>query len=311
MKKMNKKITIIGAGFVGSSIAFSIVVRNLANEIVLVDLDEIKAKAETLDIVCGLPRFSNTKVRTGSVSDIKDSHIVIICAGRGRLPNESRLDLIHDNFRITKTIAEKINLVSTNAIFIIVSNPVDLITAMYFDCLHIPSERIFGTGCSLDCSRLLAVLSTYLGTSSERINLRIVGEHGDNSIILWDKITVNDLNLESYCLTNNIQWNETIQNDIECQVKQMGAEIISGKGKTQFGISYCVCEIVSSIFGKNPAEWCLSLIDKTKDKTIAYSVPCSFVNGRIVKKDLYLTLQQANKLESTKRSFLGYRKKGC
>lgn len=308
-KMFDKKVSIIGAGFVGSTIAFSLVLKNLVKEVVLIDTDVKKADAESLDILCGVRQENNTTIKSGDYFDIEDSDVIIITAGRGRRPGESRLDLISDNSNIAKEISNNIRRYPTNATFIIVSNPVDLITSMYFDYLNIPKNRIFGTGCSLDCSRLIGILSKLLCVSNQDIDVSIIGEHGDKSIILWEDIKIKDLSLTTFCELNGIDWDDRIKTKIESEVKAMGSSIISGKGKTQFGISSSVCEILESFFKNDNKIWSLSLINQSFEKTIAYSLPCVFTNSSIQEVDFELTSNENKMLTKTIEEFLNYRRK--
>jgi len=305
----DKKVSIIGAGFVGSTIAFSLVLKSLVKEVVLIDTDIKKADAESLDILCGVRQENNTTIKSGDYYDLEDSDVIIITAGRGRKPGESRLDLISDNSNIAKEISKNIRRHSTNAMFIVVSNPVDLITSMYFDYLDVPKKRIFGTGCSLDCSRLIGVLSKLLCVSNQDIYVSIIGEHGDRSIILWEAIKIKGLSLATFCKLNGIDWDDRIKGEIESEVKSMGSNIISGKGKTQFGISSSVCEILESLFKNDNKIWSLSLIDQSFGKTIAYSLPCIFANGSIQEVDFELTSNENRNLTKTIEEFLNYRRK--
>ena len=247
MKKTVKKISIIGAGSVGSSVAFALTLKNLVNNIVLIDTNNQLSQAQVLDIKHGIADFGNVDIKSGTYQDIKDSDIVIITAGRGRNPGETRLDMVVENLKISKTIGENIKKYYNNNKIIVVSNPVDIITYQISKILDINKSLIFGTGCFLDTSRFIASVADYINCNISDVQGFVIGEHGDSQVIVWSQTKIKNILIDEYCKSNNILWNQDIKSQIEDSVTKMGANIISGKGKTHFGIATCVCHIIDII----------------------------------------------------------------
>lgn len=246
----NKKVSIIGTGYVGSGIAYALTLRNLASEIGLIDINQKLANAEMLDIRHGIADIGSTNIFCGDYSDIKDSDLIIITAGRNRRPNETRLDLIEDNIKIANDVAKNIEKYYNGGVVLVVSNPVDIITYSITKRLNLPKGKIFGTGCILDSSRFVNVISDYINLKPEFINALIIGEHGQSQIPLWSRVTVAQTPIETYCNNINLKFGEEEKNIIAQKVQNMGTEIISGKGKTYYGISTCVCHIASAILNR-------------------------------------------------------------
>lgn len=149
----NRKVAIIGAGFVGSSIAYALTIRNLANEIILIDVNETRARGEAMDIQHGIPYMGTSSVRAGNYSDCRNCDLIIITAGRPRRPGETRLDMIADNIGIMKNVVDQIKPYYTHSVIMVVSNPVDIMTHMIDKWMGLPNGVVFGTGCILDTSR--------------------------------------------------------------------------------------------------------------------------------------------------------------
>lgn len=254
MHSTDKKVAIIGMGAVGSGIAYALTIKDIANEIVLIDINEKLVNAEMLDIRHGIPHIGRTKIRCGSYQDIKDSDLIIVTAGKSRNANQTRLDLAFDNIKIADSIATEFEKYYTKGVILIVSNPVDIITHYFTKRLALPQGKIFGTGCILDGSRLVNVLSDYLNLGPEFINISVIGEHGNSQIPVWSHAEAAQIPLEDYCKVSNILFDKKIKEEMEEKVLKMGTEIISGKGKTFYGISTCVCYLADAILNNNPVQ---------------------------------------------------------
>ena len=179
------KITIIGAGSVGATIAYTISAMNLASEIIMIDINQEKAIGEALDIRQGLPFFAPCSIYAGDYSDAKDSDIVVLTSGVARKPGQTRLDLAQVNVNITKSIIPQITKYAPNAKYIIVANPVDILTYVFFKNSGLPTQNIIGSGTILDTARLKARLSQYYNVSQKNVHAYVLGEHGDSSFIPW------------------------------------------------------------------------------------------------------------------------------
>lgn len=248
----NRKVAIIGAGYVGSSIAYALALRDIAREIVLIDINKEKTDGEAKDIRHGLPSMGTADLYAGNYPDCADCDLIIITAGRNRKPGESRLDLTNDNVRIMKSVVDSIKEYYTRGIILIISNPVDILTYKATEWMNLPDGMVFGSGCILDSSRFVRTISDYVGVSTGVINGYVVGEHGDGQVPVWSHVTVGGIPIAEYCENVGLEWNDRIKAEIATKTKVMGAEIISAKGRTHYGIATCVCQIADSILNMRP-----------------------------------------------------------
>lgn len=245
-----RKVAIIGVGFVGASIAYALTIRNLAREIVLIDIDKKKAEGEALDIQHGIPYMGMSAVYAGDYSDARDCDLIIITAGRNRKIGESRNDLVLDNSRIIKNVVESIGPFYTHGVILLVSNPVDLLVSLCDSWMGLPRGRVFGTGCILDSSRFVSSVADYVGLNTEVIKGTVVGEHGDFQIPVWSRLSIAGMPIEEYCNAVNLLWGEKEKEAIANRVRTMGATIIANKGKTHYGIATCVCLIADAVLNQ-------------------------------------------------------------
>ncbi len=243
----NRKVAIIGAGYVGSSIAYALALKEIAREIVLIDVNNERAQGEAMDIRHGIPGMGNADLYAGDYSDCADCDLIIITAGRNRKNGESRLDLAEDNVAILRNVITSIRMHYTSGVVLVISNPVDVLTQKAHEWLELPSGMVFGTGCMLDTSRFVRSIADYTGMSPGVICGYLVGEHGDSQIPVWSRVTVGGISIEDFCASAGIPWNEDVRAQIALKTRTMGAEIIRGKGKTHYGIASCVCHLADVI----------------------------------------------------------------
>lgn len=249
----NRKVAIIGAGFVGSSIAYALTIRNLANDIILIDVNEKRAMGEAMDIQHGIPYMGRSSVRAGDYSDCKNCDLIIITAGRPRRPGETRLDMIADNIGIMKNVVEQIKPYYTHSVIMVVSNPVDIMTSKVDEWMELPPGMVFGTGCILDTSRLVRSIGDYIHISTEAIKCNIVGEHGDSQFPVWSRLTIAGISMDDYCKNVGLEWGDKQKEYLHDTVKKMGATIIDAKGRTHYGIATCVCFLADAILNQRPS----------------------------------------------------------
>ena len=248
-----KKITVIGSGSVGSTIAYTLMVQGLANEICMVDINSKKAYGEALDIQQGTPFCHSCKVYSGDFSDAVDSNIVIITSGAARKPGMSRLDLAQINVDILNSITPEITKYAPDATYIIVSNPVDVLTYVFCKNSGIPEERIIGSGTILDTARLRARLSKIYGINQRNIHAYVMGEHGDSAFVPWSLANISNVPITE-CSTSIIRtdgqaYPEIDFDIVEKYVKNSGARVILDKGATFYAVSASVCHICHSLMG--------------------------------------------------------------
>lgn len=245
-----RKVAIIGVGFVGASIAYTLTIRNLAREIVLIDIDKKKAEGEALDIKHGIPYMGMASVYAGDYSNCSDCDLIIITAGRNRKQGESRLNLISDNTAILKNVIDSIKPYYTSGVIMVVSNPVDVLTMRCSEWTGLRNGMVFGTGNVLDTSRLVREIADYVNLNTEVVKGFIVGEHGDSQIPIWSRVAIAGVPIAEYCETVGLEWNERIKAEIAGRVKTMGAEIIADKGRTHYGIATCVCSLADAVLNQ-------------------------------------------------------------
>lgn len=298
-QKRDFKVSIIGAGFVGASTAYALMLRNIATEIVLIDRNKSVSEAESLDIHCSLKEICNCSVVAGDYCDIKDSDVIVVTCGRGRKLNETRLDMVNDNVKIAKTVADEIKKYYTKGIVLIVSNPVDVITYKMIEWLNLPKGTVFGTGCSLDSMRFTNVISEYIGTQNfEKVDAMVIGEHGDSQVALWSTVNVDGMPIDSFCASKKITLDESIKQKLANDTRTMSTRIIEGKIRTNYGIATSISNIIDAI--KNDKKQVLSTsIDLHGEyglSDLALSVPCVIgKNGveKIIIEELDLAEGQA------------------
>ena len=240
------KITIIGAGSVGSTIAYTLAVQGLASEIVMIDINGEKALGEALDIRQGTPFCSPVTIYAGSYRDACDSDIVILTSGVARKPGQTRLDLAQTNVDIVKTIIPQITTFAPDATYIVVSNPVDILTYLFCRFSELPENKIIGTGTILDTSRLRARISEYYSINQQNVHAYVFGEHGDTSFVPWSIANISNVPVDDYHRAVNSKDNlyaPIDHNEIETYIKKSGGRVIQRKGATYYAIALSTCHI--------------------------------------------------------------------
>lgn len=247
---MSNKITIIGAGSVGATIAYTLTLRNLASEIVLIDLNTNKALGEAMDIRQGTPFCSPTTIYAGDYRDAEGSDIVILTSGVARKPGQSRLDLAQINVNITKSIIPQIVAHAPNAIYIIVSNPVDVLTYEFCKLSGLPEKHIIGSGTILDTARLRARLAENFAISMKNVHAAVYGEHGDSSFVPWSTASISSIPVEQYrdaVKGQNALMPELNKTEVEQYMRKSGAKVIARKGATFYAVAIAVAHICQCI----------------------------------------------------------------
>ena len=241
------KIAIIGCGFVGAACAFSLMQSGLFSEMVLIDSDRAKAEGEALDISHGVPFAKPIKVYAGDYDDIRQASLIVITAGANQKPGETRLDLVHKNISIFKSILPEIKKRHYNGILLIVANPVDILTTVALKLSGLPENKVLGSGTVLDTARLKYELGNHLNVDSRSIHAFIIGEHGDSEIAAWSSANVSGVPLHRFCEMRGFFNHEEAMQKISADVKNSAYEIISKKRATYFGIAMAVKRICEAI----------------------------------------------------------------
>ena len=247
MEVQDRKVGIIGCGFVGSSSAFALMQSGLFSEMVLNDVDTERAEGEALDISHGLPFAKPMKIYAGGYDDMMDCSIIVITAGAGQKPGETRLDLVKKNVGIFKGIIPEIAKRKYEGILLIVANPVDILTYAAIKLSGFPENRVFGSGTVLDTARLKYLLGEHLSIDNRSVHAFIIGEHGDSEIAAWSSANVSGIPLNDFCeLRGHIEHDASMQRIAE-DVKNSAYEIIKKKKATYYGIAMSVRRICEAI----------------------------------------------------------------
>ena len=266
------KISIIGAGFVGSSTAFALMTAGLASEIVLVDINKDKAEGEAMDLAHGVSFVKPVNITSGDYSSTADSDIIIITAGAAQKPGETRLDLITKNYNIFKGIVPEVVKYSPNSILLVVSNPVDVLTYITYKLSGFPKERVIGSGTVLDTSRFRYMLGQHFGVDVRNIHTYIMGEHGDSEIATWNLTSIAGMGVKEYCKSTCKNCDGFSKFDIYNDVKNAAYDVINKKGATYYAVALAVKRIVEAI-----------LRDENSILTVS-----SLLNGEYDIKDIYM-----------------------
>ena len=243
----NRKAAVIGCGFVGSSIAFTLMQRSVFSELVLIDIDRKKAEGEALDISHGLPYSAPMEIYAGDYDDISDAGLIIITAGANQREGETRLDLIDKNLKIFEGIIPEIVKRDYKGILMIVTNPVDILTNAALKMSGFPPERVIGSGTGLDTGRLKYLLSQRLDVDARSVHAVIIGEHGDSELAVWSGANISGIDLDHFYELRGIPDYKKDTQRIYCEVRDSAYEIIERKGATYYGIAMAVAKISESI----------------------------------------------------------------
>lgn len=242
-----RKAVMVGCGFVGSASVFALMQSGLFSEIAMIDADMEKATGEAMDISHGIPFAKHMRVYAGSYEDVRDAGLVIVTAGANQKPDETRLDLVHKNVAIFKSIIPEIAGRDFKGILLIVANPVDILTAVAQKLSGLPENRVIGSGTVLDTGRLKNRLSEHLGVDSRSIHAFIVGEHGDSEIAVFSSANVSGIPLNDFCEMRGHYSHDESERNIAEEVKNAAYEIIQRKRATYFGVAMAVkriCEVI-------------------------------------------------------------------
>ncbi len=270
-----RKVAIIGCGFVGSASAFALMESGLFSEMVLIDANKDKAEGEALDISHGLPFAKPMQIYAGGYEDISDAAVIVITAGAGQKPGETRLDLVKKNVGIFKSVIPQIVEYNTDGILLVVANPVDILTYTAAKLSGFPENRVFGSGTVLDTARLKFLLGEHLQVDSRSVHAFIIGEHGDSEIAAWSSANISGIPLNRFCEMRGHFEHEKAMREIADNVKNSAYEIIEKKGATYYGIAMSVRRICEAIVRDEKSILPVSSIQKgiAGIKGLALSMP--------------------------------------
>ena len=242
-----RKAAMIGCGFVGSASVYSMMQSGLFSEIVLIDANRKKAEGEALDIAHGLPFCKPMDIHAGTYDDIVDAAVIIISAGAAQKPGETRLDLVHKNVNIFKSIIPEISKRNCPGILLVVANPVDILTYAALKISGFPPHRVIGSGTVLDTARFQYLLGEHLDVDSRDVHAFIVGEHGDSEIAAWSCANISGIPIHNICEMRGFMDHDYETRRIATEVKDSAYNIIEKKGATYYGIGLAVTRICEAI----------------------------------------------------------------
>ena len=284
---MNNKVVIIGCGNVGMSYAYSIVnQRTNVQELVLIDFNMEKVKGEAMDLNhCLAFGPSKLTIKAGNYSDCKNASIVCIAAGANQNPGETRMDLIHKNSKIFNSIVSEVMKNGFNGIFLVATNPLDVMTYITWKASGLPVNKVIGSGTSLDTSRLRYILSEKLSVNPKNIHAYVIGEHGDSEFVPWSLTNVGVEKITNYLSDNEL-------NEIYVNVRDAAYEIINRKGATYYGIGMCLTRITNAILGD---ENTIITVSSYNDQNEIYIGQPSVINKNGIERVIDLSLNDEEK----------------
>ncbi len=288
---MDNKVVIIGCGNVGMSYAYALLnQRTYVNKLILIDLNKERIEGEVADLNHCLPYApSKISINVGDYEDCKDARIVVIAAGANQKPGETRMDLIHKNANIFKDIVDKVMASGFNGIFLVATNPLDVMTYLTYIYSGLPSNKVIGTGTSLDTARLQLLIGKKLCINPKNIQGYVIGEHGDSEFIPWSNANISLQNIKEFFTDQELQ-------DIENDVRNAAYEIINKKGATYYGIGMAMVRITNAILGNENTIMALSVYDETNDVYVGLPAILN-ANGVQRRIKLKLTKEEEEKLQ--------------
>jgi L-lactate dehydrogenase len=272
------KVGVVGAGFVGSTAAYAMVMSGVGREIVMVDANRDRAQAQADDISHAVPFAHPLDIYAGEYRALGGSRVVVIAAGVGRQPGETRIQLLQRNAAIFRQVVPQVLEHAPDAVLVIATNPVDVtthLTARFAAQGGVPSSRIIGSGTTLDTARFRALLSDHLGVDARHVHGYALGEHGDSQVLTWSAVTVAGVRLVEYYENRGMTIDAALQADIDQRVRYAGKSIIAGKGATYYGIGSALAHIVNVILHDQRAIMtvCTPQSDVVGVKDVTVSLP--------------------------------------
>jgi L-lactate dehydrogenase len=291
------KTGIVGSGFVGATAAYALVMRGVGRRVVLVDQNRARAESEADDILHAVPFAHPLEVTAGDYADLAGCKVVIVSAGVGQKPGETRLELLGRNAKVFKQVIPQILQHALQAVLLIATNPVDVMThiaARYAGDAGVPSSRVIGSGTTLDTARFRSLIGRQLNVDSQHIHAYVLGEHGDSEVLTWSQVTVGGIPLEEFCTGSEISICPDDYAAIDEKVRRAAYHIIEGKGATYYGIGSAIARIVEVILQdeRSLLTVCTPMSDVAGVKDVTVSLP-NLVGGEGIVQTFFPKLNQA------------------
>jgi len=277
------KLGVVGAGMVGSAAAYAVVKTGAASEIVIIDVNEKLAQAQAEDISHAIPFAPQVRVSAGSYEDLDGAEAVLLCAGTAQRPGETRLDLLRRNADIFREVVPHVVAAARDAVLVVATNPVDVMTDLTAKLAKLPLGRVFGSGTILDSARLRALVGEHVGVAPSSVHANVLGEHGDSEVLVWSSVQVGVFPLASFAEQVGRPITDAVKQEIDNKVRRAAYRIIEGKGSTEFGIATSLARIVRAIRDDEKAVLTLSAPGTGKGPTgdVCLSLPCVLGAGGV------------------------------
>ena len=249
MANLKRKVVLVGAGMVGMSFAYAALNQSICDELILIDLNEVRARGEAMDLNHGLA-FSNSsmQIKYGAYSDCSDADIVVICAGVNQKEGETRLQLLQRNYKVFESIVPRVVSSGFEGIFLVATNPVDIMTRITYELSGFNAAKVMGTGTTLDTARLRYLLGNYFEVDPRHMHAYVVGEHGDSEFVPWSQAMMSVKPVYDVIQSDMQRYKFEDLDEIADEVRNAAYQIIKAKGSTYYGIGMAICRIVRAIF---------------------------------------------------------------
>ena len=294
MKQDNRKIALIGTGMVGMSYAYAMLNQNVCDELVLIDINKDRAVGEAMDLNHGLAfSGSNMKIYAGSYRDCRDADIVTICAGVAQKPGESRLDLLRRNTVVFQSIIEPVTASGFNGIFLVATNPVDIMTRITCTLSGFNPRRVLGTGTALDTARLRYLVGDYVSVDPRNVHAYVMGEHGDTEFVPWSQAMIATKSVTELCEESRGEYCSSDLENISEEVRTAAYKIIEAKNATYYGIGMALTRITKAILGNEHSVLTVSAMLRGEygQSSVFVGVPC-IINQNGIQRVLPLKLNE-------------------
>jgi L-lactate dehydrogenase len=288
------KVGIVGSGFVGATAAYALVLRGVGREVVLVDRNTARAEAEADDIRHAVPFAHALEIRAGGYGDLAGSQVVLLCAGVGQKPGESRRQLLGRNAAVFREVVPQVIANAPNAVLVVATNPVDVMTHLssrYAAKCGVPAGRVLGSGTMLDTARFRSLLASRCGVDAHHVHAYVIGEHGDSEVLTWSLVTVGGMPLDAFARLRRIDYSAPVRADMDTKIRRAAYSIIDGKGATYYGIGAALARLTATILNdrRSVLTVCCPAADVAGLGDVTLSVP-RLVGGRGVLETFPLPL---------------------
>src|SRR4051794_98456 len=295
------KVGVVGSGLVGATAAYALVMRGVGREIVLVDKNAARAAAEADDLRHAVPFAHPLEVRAGDYPDLAGCDVVVLCAGVGQKPGETRLSLLRRNAAVFAEVVPAVLAHAPDAVLVVASNPVDVMThlaAQYAAAFGAPAGRVFGSGTTLDTARFRSLLGGHCKVDAHHVHGYVIGEHGDSEVLTWSLVTVGGVPLDAFARMRGVDLSDAVRRDVDEKVRRAAYTIIGGKGATYYGIGSALARIVDAVLHdqRSILTVCAPAADVAGVKDVTVALP-RLVGGAGVLETFPLPLAEAEQAQ--------------